>query len=229
MAQAHRVNEIDKSTWGDGPWMTEPDRVEWRHAGLPCLALRNQMGVWCGYAAVPPGHPWHGVHYSACAEGCPPDPVLPLEERYPISEDMTPAEREFCARLRALDARAEAIGGIFSPTQWRREHPSYGCDDHSPESRIEVHGGLTYSDFCHGDICHVPEPGEPDDVFWFGCDFGHAFDYCPGMRAHLTPSERTPYDHARACGGRADVYRTLDYVRGEVNRLAEQLAAVRTA
>jgi hypothetical protein len=50
---------IDKSTWGDGPWQTEPDRVEWEHAGLPCLALRNHHGAWCGYAAVPPGHPLH--------------------------------------------------------------------------------------------------------------------------------------------------------------------------
>jgi len=54
---------IDKSTWGDGPWQTEPDRVEWTHAGLPCLALRNHHGNWCGYAAVPPGHPRHGHDY----------------------------------------------------------------------------------------------------------------------------------------------------------------------
>jgi hypothetical protein len=24
---------------------------------------RNRMGVWCGYAAVPPGHPYHGKRY----------------------------------------------------------------------------------------------------------------------------------------------------------------------
>src|SRR5437667_10881267 len=51
---------IDKTTWGDGPWLTEPDRIEWDHAGLPCLALRNHHGTWCGYADVAPGHPWHG-------------------------------------------------------------------------------------------------------------------------------------------------------------------------
>lgn len=62
---------VDKSSWGDGPWQQEPDRAEWTHRGLPCLA---------------------------------------------------------------------------------------------------VHGGLTYSDRCHDDICHVPAPGEPDDVWWFGFD-----------------------------------------------------------
>lgn len=43
----------------NGPWDSEPNRVEWKHAGVPCLAVRNQFGAWCGYAAVPPGHPLH--------------------------------------------------------------------------------------------------------------------------------------------------------------------------
>jgi hypothetical protein len=30
---------------------------------LPCLLKRNDFGVWCGYAAVPPGHPLHGKRY----------------------------------------------------------------------------------------------------------------------------------------------------------------------
>ena len=55
---------IDKSSWGPGPWMTEPDRKEWRHAGFPCLIVRvEHHGAWCGYVAVPPGHPWHGKGY----------------------------------------------------------------------------------------------------------------------------------------------------------------------
>jgi len=59
-----KTEPIDKSTWGDGPWQTEPDRVEFEHAGLPCLLVRNRTGNWCGYAAVPPGHPYHGADYS---------------------------------------------------------------------------------------------------------------------------------------------------------------------
>ena len=41
--------------------MTEPDRVDFVHAGLACLALRHpNHGYWCGYAAVPREHPAYG-------------------------------------------------------------------------------------------------------------------------------------------------------------------------
>lgn len=34
-----------------GPWDDEPDRIEWVSAsGRPCLMLRNNYWVWCGYA-----------------------------------------------------------------------------------------------------------------------------------------------------------------------------------
>lgn len=50
-----------KRAWPPGPWQDEPDRVEWREHGFPCLALRHdEGGHWCGYVGVPPGHPWHG-------------------------------------------------------------------------------------------------------------------------------------------------------------------------
>lgn len=45
----------------DGPWHAEPDRVEFESDGFTCLLLRNSS--WCGYVAVPPGHPWHGKGY----------------------------------------------------------------------------------------------------------------------------------------------------------------------
>jgi hypothetical protein len=49
---------IAKGAWGAGPWVGEPDRVEWRFAGFPCLMRRTPMGIWCGYVAVGEGHPW---------------------------------------------------------------------------------------------------------------------------------------------------------------------------
>ncbi len=161
---------IDKSTWGEGPWQAEPDRAEWEHAGLPCLAIRNRSGVWCGYAAVPPGHPSHGQDYN--------------------------------------------------------------------DVPVEVHGGLTYGSLCDGHICHVPKPGDPDDVYWFGFDCHHGGDFGPGMHARTRhyggAFSDVDYDHASAVATReahpdrwdVDVYRTLDYVQGETNRLAEQLAAL---
>lgn len=87
----------NKEQWGDGPWVGEPDKAQWRDAytGLTCLAVRNVHGSWCGYVGVPLGHPLHevdwgdsrvrvvlahgGLNYS---DHCQEDPEMgPLEER----------------------------------------------------------------------------------------------------------------------------------------------------
>jgi hypothetical protein len=96
-----------------------------------------------------------------------------------------------------------------------------GCTayDHSPESRVDVHGGLTFAAACAdgGDestsVCHIPAPGDPDHVWWFGFDMGHCDDYCPGyMREHPALIRGT--------------YRDIVYVKGEIAKLARQLTAV---
>jgi hypothetical protein len=151
---------VDKSDWGAGPWQHEPDRLEWEHAGLPCLATRGPCGHWCGYAAVLPGHPFHGKSYD--------DP------------------------------------------------------------NVVVHGGLTYADKCGGSVCHVPKPGEPDDVWWFGFDCAHSGDYAPMLGRYRNRGQKS-YDHAAAVAAddwNIEQYRTLDYVRAQASALAEQLAAL---
>jgi hypothetical protein len=80
--------------------------------------------------------------------------------------------------------------------------------DHSAGSRVEVHGGITYAATCSGNICHEPESGRPNDVWWFGFDCGHCDDLIPNRAFHFT---------------RGRTYRTFEYVRGECSRLAEQL------
>lgn len=60
------AQRIDKSTWGDGPWMTEPDRKRWLSdiGDYPCAILRNaSLGNWCGYVGVKSDHPLWDVHY----------------------------------------------------------------------------------------------------------------------------------------------------------------------
>lgn len=49
---------MDKSAWGAGPWLTEPDKVQWvdEKSKLDCLIVRNHMGSLCGYVGVPEGH-----------------------------------------------------------------------------------------------------------------------------------------------------------------------------
>lgn len=97
------------------------------------------------------------------------------------------------------------------------DHPLHGRDCEVADAVVDVHGGFTHADACmddgrpkHEQVCHVPAPGEPDDVWWFGFDFAHCDDLSPGLTRHYGP-----------IGG--EVYRTLDYVRGECVSVARQL------
>lgn len=106
--------KIDRAGWPKGEWDSEPDRVDFIHAGFSCLLHRNTLGNWCGYVGVPETHPDFGKSY---------DDV----------ED------------------------------------------------VSVHGGLTYADLCREGICHVPQPGMPEKVWWLGFDAAHFNDLVPGM------------------------------------------------
>lgn len=96
------------------------------------------------------------------------------------------------------------------------EHEDY-CEC-SPESLTTVHGGLTYANSCQEDsdpgegICHIPEPGRPDDVWWFGFDCSHFLDLNPRIDLDIVdPRAR---------------YRTFAYVQTQCALLAGQLVEV---
>lgn len=167
-------NFYDKSSWGLGPWLSEPDKAQWTDetTGLVCLAKRAVvfegnteklrkfpgMGHWCGYVGIPEGHPFYGVHYRSIDEA------------------------------------------------------------------LEVHGGITFSNFCEeGDgedrICHIPEPGQPDKIWWFGFDCAHYQDLSPGRVAIM--NTHGIYNKALH---RDTTYRDLEYVKSECRNLAKQLA-----
>lgn len=133
----------------DGPWHQEPDHLDFRSPeDVPCILHRNNMGAWCGYVAVAPGHPWHGKDY-----------------------------------------------GDVGP---------------------EVHGGLTYSERCAGEICHVPQSGESDDVWWLGFDCIHSGD----LSLHDVAEGRVEYHN----GYWLTSYKTIAYVQAETLKLASQAA-----
>lgn len=96
-------------------------------------------------------------------------------------------------------------------------HPLYG--KFYSKIDVDVHGGLTFAGKCmaHGRICHVVEPGEPDDVWWLGFDCGHCLDVMPGINATLLKLGGHPLDFPGSS------YKTLKYVKSEVRRLAAQL------
>lgn len=105
-----------------------------------------------------------------------------------------------------------------------------GCYDHRLDSRVDVHGGLTFSDGCgHGadeatGICHIPEPGQPDDVWWFGFDCAHAWDLTPGSNARIRDWHIEKYGSDTDLG-KGDTYRDVGYVTDQIKSLAAQLSA----
>lgn len=98
-------------------------------------------------------------------------------------------------------------------------HGLYGKDYSHEAVAVSAHGGITFGGRCCTDgdeaevICHVPAPGESDDIWWFGFDCAHAGDLSPKMRV---------YDVVFL----ADTYRDIAYVRAEIASLAAQLLAL---
>jgi hypothetical protein len=95
-------------------------------------------------------------------------------------------------------------------------HPLHGKDYMDDSVPDDVHGGLTFAAECHKadapcrGICHIPAPGEPEHLWWFGFDCAHGGDIMP---VHHLPN----------FGG--ETYRAVPYVKAEVASLARQLAA----
>ncbi len=107
-------------------------------------------------------------------------------------------------------------------------HPWHGQD--YDEMDVTVHGGLTFASSCnenapegHG-VCHIPAPGRPDDVWWLGFDCAHGGDdIIPFMAQreiehYFPPMPRIP-------GWPDPEYRTIAYVTGQCEQLADQIAA----
>lgn len=98
------------------------------------------------------------------------------------------------------------------------EHPLYEASYW--DQSLYAHGGLTFSDFCQEGpeshaICHIPEPGRPDRVWWFGFDSCHAHDLVPSMMHLWRQLGYTSRVHTS--------YRSAAYMRAECERLAQQL------
>lgn len=89
----------------------------------------------------------------------------------------------------------------------------------------DVHGGLTYSGRCQGPLCHVPQPGESDDVWWLGFDCLHSGDLSLFEVAQRGRSEIPASWVPPGLGAWTASYKTVEYVRAETLSLATQAAA----
>lgn len=98
------------------------------------------------------------------------------------------------------------------------EHPLFeiGYGEYEDLPDLDAHGGLTYSDFCMDiedeceGVCHVPNPGRSEHVWWFGFDCAHGGDLSP-----------TASDALAKYG----TYKDLDFVVSQCSGLAAQLKA----
>lgn len=62
IARMSAITADDKTTWGDGPWLNEPDYELWVDGatGYTCEIRRGPVGSFCGYVRLPELHPWIG-------------------------------------------------------------------------------------------------------------------------------------------------------------------------
>jgi hypothetical protein len=122
-------------------------------------------------------------------------------------------------------------------------HPWHGKEYSDDDVCVDVHGGLTFSESCQEipegvsiaeemkgnppeavGICHIPGPGEPDNVWWFGFDTGHHTDLTPTMNKSMR-EWREQYN-IEYKSGLGQTYKTIDYVKEQIQMLAIQLLAV---
>lgn len=113
--------------------------------------------------------------------------------------------------LVCLAVRHETMGHWCGYVGVPEDHPWYGLDyDDERLREVFVHGGLTFSGKCNPEdqefgICHVPEEGQPDHVWWFGFDCAHLDDRSPMMDFEGT-------------------YKTIEFVHDECTSLARHLS-----
>lgn len=62
----YTYKDVDKTEWGEGPWVDEQDKVQWldEETSLPCIIKRNGSGAWCGYVGVSKDHPAYLKDYN---------------------------------------------------------------------------------------------------------------------------------------------------------------------
>lgn len=208
----------DKTDWGRGEWQSEPDKMQFvdEATGLPCLIVRTSLGHLCGYVGVAPGHPWHGKGYDdaigACNKNCTDDyhsghrigSCISVHGGLTFADACRPHEEADYQKFMASMDRSREEAKRYPKGDAARRLKEWGDikDFAAWKERCEQTG-----------ICHLPAPGEPEHVWWFGFDCAHFGDCSPGMD--------TKYG-----GLRDGSYKTVNYVKRECQELAQQLAAV---
>jgi len=190
---------IDKSSWKPGPWKDEPDKVQWidEETNLPCLIKRVDFsGHLCGYVGVGPTHPLHEKDYDYETMD------LHVHGGITYNNSCQDASQEAWTiqKKRFKEAKREAIRFPHGDSaNYCRKWASFIDNYEKWKEKAQ-------SEF----ICHIPEPGTSDDIWWFGFDCAHAGDGSPLQ------------DYLRG------EYRDIEYVKENIKSLAKQLKALET-
>jgi hypothetical protein len=197
----------DKSTWGAGPWQSEPDEVRWidEATNLPCWIRRSPVtGSLNGYVGVPRSHPAFGLPASFYHFDF--DPEAEPIDWTDIANPRTAFEREALKRMAERHHKQQL-------EHWQ------AVKDRIPIQHfvndLRCHGGLTWA--------NQWDDSSPD-WWWFGFDCGHAGDVAPAMNAI---KDRLGFPRiAVESMLRRETYRTVAYVTEECTQLARQIADI---
>jgi hypothetical protein len=144
-----------------------------------------------------------------------------------------------------LIVRTPHHGALCGYVGVRPGHPWHGKDyddvgmlpGEKPEGYVEewyvdAHGGLTFAGPCREGaeetgVCHVPAPGDTDNIWWLGFDCAHSGDQTPAIDATLRKiGHDFSYREKAEAAGYRDSYKDIEYVRGQVANLAQQAKKV---
>lgn len=187
-----------KDAWGQGEWVTEPDKIQMIHeeTGLDSLIVRHpSSGHLCGYVGIAKGHPFYELRYDHKVhvknlDDIRTDKISPINLLMAALDTTTPLGLvEICVAL-------------------------------------NVHGGLSFSDHCQpgaedDSVCHIVLDGRPDNIWWLGFDCAHAGDLTPSSIAF---HKKFVTEHPEFNDVPEDIYRNIAYVKSEIELLALQLS-----
>lgn len=122
-------------------------------------------------------------------------------------------------------------GGLCGYVGVPEGHPLFGVFFQDVQGQFDVHNDLSYSAPCNpevsgeGDaVCHVPYPGRPDNVWWFGFHCAGAWDFEPAHEWRWMrdlPGHQANFTEGLGVYGQS--YKPLAYVKAQVQLLALQL------
>lgn len=205
-----KFTTVDKSSWGEGQWGQEPDKMQFMDeaTGLPCLIVRNRVGSLCGYCGVSSGHPLFEKVYN--------DADVSVHGGLTFAGFCHDDSREQWEKWRQSMLKNKPSIEQF-PRGYAAE--SWKNDGHL----VDDYDAWKADQECTS-ICHKVEPGEDDRVWWLGFDCCHCYDLSPGLEAKM--KQIMPDRPDKPDGPYKGVYRDLAYVQDQCRSLASQLKGI---